>query len=238
MPVARTYEKYPIEGEIYKKDGKNYVKVRAKNGLKEVRWYTDAERARMDKAAGITVQKDIMDFNARHVFGFGEQGYITLYKGKNVKEWAENDRKNIWYNLTFGYYTPSNLELPLLTQDVQPIKLEWNLVMAHDDRMKPHEEVQAIVAAMLNDESESTYQGEIDAWLQKEVMVREKESKESRFGTKYTYTLEDSNGNTYIWETGAKDYPVAQTVSLKMKVKEHKEFKGEKVTVVWYCKEV
>jgi hypothetical protein len=50
--------------------------------------------------------------------------------------------------------------------------------------------------------------------------------------------LEDAENNTYIWETGAKDYPIAQTVSLKMKVKEHKEVNNEKITVVWYCKEV
>jgi hypothetical protein len=110
--------------------------------------------------------------------------------------------------------------------------------MDHDDRMKPHEEVKKIVAAMLYEESRSEFQGEINSWLQKTVTIKEKKSKESHFGTKHTYTLEDSKGNTYIWETGAKDYPIAQTISLKMKVKEHKEIDNSKVTVVWYCKEV
>ena len=238
MPVARTYEKYPIEGEIYKKDGKNYVKVRTKNGLKEVRWYTETERARMDKAAGITKEKNTMDFNARHAFGFDEKGYITLYKGKNIDEWASNDRTNIWYNLTFLYYTPSKFELPKISEGITPIQLNWVDVQDHDDRMKPHEEVQKIVNALLFEESDSKFQGEINEWLQKAVTITEKKTNETHFGTKYTYTLEDSEGNTYIWETGAKDYPCDKTVSLKMKVKEHKEIENKKVTIVWYCKEV
>ena len=239
MPVARTYEKYPIEGEVYKKDGKSYVKVRAKSGLKEVRWYTDAEYRRIYPEAKET-KNDIMDFNARHVFGFGDLGFITIYKGNqtSLEECVEMHHDSFRRNLTFGYYTPSRLNLCDLPSDVIPVKLYWSDVMAHDDRMKSHEEVQKIVAAMLNDESASAFQGEVNEWLQKTVTIREKKSKDSHFGTKHTYTLEDSDGNTYIWETGAKDYPIAKTISLKMKVKEHKEINNEKVTVVWYCKEV
>lgn len=110
--------------------------------------------------------------------------------------------------------------------------------MDHDDRMKSHEEVKKIVANLLYEESHSQYQGEINAWLQKEVTVEEKKSDESRFGLKHTYTLNDAEGNTYIWQTGAKDYARGTTVLLKMKVKEHKEIENKKVTVVWYCKEV
>jgi len=236
MPVAKTYAKMEIQGEPFQESGRMYVNVIAPKGLKKVRWYTDAEYRRMYPDA--VVEHDIMDFNAKHVFGFEETGYITLYKGRNVEGWANEDRTNIYYNCTFGFYTPGRLDTPHLIDGIEPIRLMWEDVMAHDDRMKPHEEVKKIVAAMLNDESASTFQGKVDEWLQKTVTVREKKSKESHFGTKHTFTLEDSEGNTYLWETGAKDYPVAQTVSLKMKVKEHKEMNNEKVTVVWYCKEM
>ena len=236
MPVAKTYAKMEIQGEPFQESGRMYVNVIAPKGLKKVRWYTDAEYRRMYPDA--VVEHDVMDFNAKHVFGFEETGYITLYKGRNVEGWANEDRTNIYYNCTFGFYTPGRLDTPHLIDGIEPIRLMWEDVMAHDDRMKPHEEVKKIVAAMLNDESASTFQGKVDEWLQKTVTVREKKSKESHFGTKHTFTLEDSEGNTYLWETGAKDYPVAQTVSLKMKVKEHKEMNNEKVTVVWYCKEM
>ena len=69
-------------------------------------------------------------------------------------------------------------------------------------------------------------------------MVREKKSRDSRYGEKHTYVLMDAENNTYVWETNTKDYAINVAVSLKMKVKEHKEINGEKVTVVWYCKEV
>ena len=236
MPVAKTYAKMEIQGEPFQESGRMYVNVIAPKGLKKVRWYTDTEYRRMYPDAA--VEHDVMDFNAKHVFGFEETGYITLYKGRNVEGWANEDRTNIYYNCTFGFYTPGRLDTPHLIDGIEPIRLMWEDVMAHDDRMKPHEEVKKIVAVILNDESASTFQGKVDEWLQKTVTVREKKSKESHFGTKHTFTLEDSEGNTYFWETGAKDYSVAQTVSLKMKVKEHKEMNNEKVTVVWYCKEM
>lgn len=236
MAVAKTYEHMEIQGEPFKENGRMYVNVLAPKGLKKVRWYTDVEYKKM--YPDTKVEPAVDEFNARSAFGFGEKGYILIYKGRNVEEWAENDRTNVWYNCTFGYYTPSKFEPPKVLNDIEVIQLKWEDVVAKDNTMKPHEEVQKIVAAMLKEESVSVYQGEIDSWIQKEVKVREKKSKESHYGTKHTYTLEDSEDNIYVWETGSRDYPVAQTISLKMKVKEHKEINGEKVTVVWYCKEV
>jgi hypothetical protein len=236
MAVAKTYANCSLIGDPFKENGKWYVNVNAKSGVKKVRWYSDAEYQRM--YPDTVVETDIMDFDARHAFGFGPEGYITIYKGKNVEEWADADRRNIRYNCTFLYYTPGRLERPSLIDGIEPIRLNWEQVAAKDNKMKPHEEVKKIVAALLQDDSGSMYQGEVNEWLQKAVTVRAKKSADSRYGTKHTYTLEDAEGNTYIWETGSKDYANNQTISLKMKVKEHKEIGNEKVTVVWYCKEV
>lgn len=236
MPVAKTYAKMQIEGEPFQENGRMYVNVSAPKGLKKVRWYSDAEYRRMYPEA--VVENDIMNFNARKAFGFGDEGYITLYKGRNVEEWAENDRHNIYYNLTFLYYTPGKLELPRVIEGVEPIKLKWEQVAAEGDKMRPHDEVKKIVMGLLANETMSQYQGAINEWLQKTITVREKKSDETRFGTKHAYTLEDSENNLYVWETGAKNYTCGQTVSLKMKVKEHKETATDKVTIVWYCKEV
>ena len=236
MAVAKTYANCSLIGDPFKEKGKWYVNVNAKSGVKKVRWYSDAEYQRM--YPDTVVETDIMDFDARHAFGFGPEGYITIYKGKNVEEWADADRRNIRYNCTFLYYTPGRLERPSLIDGIEPIRLNWEQVAAKDNKMKPHEEVKKIVATLLQDDSGSMYQGEVNEWLQKTVTVRAKKSADSRYGTKHTYTLEDAEGNTYIWETGSKDYANNQTISLKMKVKEHKEIGNEKVTVVWYCKEV
>ena len=237
MPVAKTYEKYQIEGEPFKEDKHWYVNVHAKTGLKKVRWYSDAEYARMYPTEK---KNDIMDFDARHAFGFGPKGYITLYKGK-IEELIENvGWRNFRYNCTFLYYTPSELTVPELPADVIPVKLTWEEVQDHDNRMKSHEEVGRYVNQLLvmDVDSTSEYQGIQGSWITKTVTVREKKDKDSRFGTKHTYTLEDAENNYYVWETDTKDYSNSTTVSLKMKVKEHKEINGVKTTVVWYCKEV
>ena len=238
MAVAKTYEKMELVGEPFEEHGRMYVQVRAPKGIKTVRWYTEAKYRRMYKT--VIMVNPTMDFDARHAFGFGDEGFITIYKGRNVEEWANADRHNIYYNCTFLYYTPGRLERPRIIDGITPIKLTWEEVMDYDTRMKSHEEVKKYVdnLLLLDDNSKSQYQGVEDEWLQKEVKVREKKSRDSRYGTKHTYSLADAQGNIYIWETGAKDYENNQAVSLKMKVKEHKEINGEKVTVVWYCKEI
>jgi hypothetical protein len=236
MPVAKTYASMEIQGEPFTENKRTYVNVITPKGLKKVRWYSNAEYKRM--YPDVVVENDVMDFDARTAFGFGAEGYIFIYHGQNVEEWAENDRTNIWRNNTFDYYTPGRYELPSLNSSIEARKLKWEDVAAEGNKMKPHEEVRKIIAAMWPENSNSEYQGQVNDWLQKEVTIREKKSKDSRYGEKHTYILEDTEDNTYVWETGAKDYPIAQTISLKMKVKEHKEIDGKKMTVVWYCKEV
>ena len=234
MPVAKTYAHMEIQGEPFSENKRMYVNVLAPKGIKKVRWYSEAEYARMYP----NEVKDEPEFNAYRAFGFNDSDYITLYKGRNVEEWAENDRRNIWNNLIFGYYTPGRLELPNLTDGIEAVQLKWEQVAAKGNTMKPAEEVQKIVQSLIGMVSNSEYQGEEGTWIQKEVVVREKKSRDSRYGEKHTYVLVDAENNTYVWETNTKDYAIDVAVSLKMKVKKHKEINGEKVTVVWYCKEL
>ena len=239
MPVAKTYANMKIEGEPFEENKRMYVNVHANKGLKKVRWYTETEYRRMYPESEVK-NNDVMDFNAQYVFGFGDLGYITIYRGdeKILEECVENHHKTFRRNLTFGYYTPSSIDLCPLPDGIVPIRLKWESVMSHDDRMKPHDEVMKIIASLTGNKTVSKYQGEINEWLQKVVKIVKKTSKENHFGMKYTYNLVDDEGNTYIWETGAKDYENGKTISLKMKVKEHKEIDGNEITVVWYCKEV
>lgn len=237
MPVAKTYANMQLNSEPFKENGRMYVNVITPKGLKKVRWYSDAEYRRM--YPNEVKENDIMDFNARHVFGFDDAGYITIYRGNEVilNEFVENHHEFFRRNLTFGYYTPSRLCLCALPDGITPIRLNWEEVVDHDDRMKPHEEVIQIVATKLGTKNNSTYQGEENEWLEKEVTVRENKLYETQYGDKHTHYMVDAEGNTYIWETGTKNYTSGTTIKLKMKVKTHKEVKGEKCTVVWYCKE-
>lgn len=238
--VAKTYQSLEIQGEPFEENKRLYVNVLTAKGPKKVRWYTDAEYRRMYPDA--PVENKLMDFNARHAFGFGEKGYITLYKGDErvVERWAENDRTNIWRNTTFGYYTPSKFPTPKVLNGIEPIQLKWEQVQDYEDRMKPHEEVAKFVSDLLGGSaiSNSTYQGKENDWLEKEIVVKENIAREDHFGEKHTHYMRDVEGNMYIWETGTKNFEVGMALKLRMKVKAHKEVKGEKCTVVWYCKVV
>ena len=240
--VAKTYQSLEIRGEPFEENKRLYVNVVTKNGLKKVRWYTDAEYRRMYPNESV-VENDLMDFNARHAFGFGEKGYITIYKGDKalVERWAENDRTNIWYNLTFGYYTPSKFPTPEVLNGIEPIQLKWEQVKDHDDRMKPHEEVAKLVNSLIGVRplaNNSTYQGKENDWIEEEVTIKENIAREDHFGEKHTHFMRDAEGNTYVWETGTKNFETGMAIKLRMKVKAHKEINGEKCTVVWYCKVV
>lgn len=243
MAVARSYEKYKIEGEPFKESGRWYVNVITPKGLKKVRWYSDAERAAQDKKAGAKSDvNDIMDFNARHAFGFDEAGYITIFKGDEevIRDWAQSVwPPRAWYNLTFGFHTPSKMEVTDLPDSIEPIRLTWEEVQDHDDRMKPHDVVHKYVMSLLKDNygAESVFQGEVDTWIERDLAVFSKNTSTNHYGEKHTYVLIDANQNFYQWATNTKNYEVGTFVKLKMKVKSHSVIDEVNTTVVWYCKE-
>lgn len=239
MAVAKTYEKMDIQGEPFKESGRMYVNVLAPKGIKKVRWYTDAEYRRMYPEA----VKVRADFNARHAFGFRDEGFITIYKGDEdvIRAWAQEQwPPKAWYNTIFHFYTPGFMPVDNIPASIIPIQLKWDEVKMNDIMIKPYDEVEKYVMARIGNlvSNTSKFQGAKDEWLIKEVTVRENKAREDHFGEKHTHTLVDAEGNTYVWETGTKNYPCNTTISLKMKVKDHKEINGENVTVVWYCKEV
>ena len=239
MAVAKTYAKMEISGDPFMENKRMYVNVVTSKGLKKVRWYSDAEYRRMYPNEEVG-KHDIMDFNARHVFGFGDAGYITIYRGDELalQECVENHHESFRRNLTFGYYTPSHIPVCTLPDGITPIMLKWEEVMDHDDRMKPHEEVTKYVQKLLGNDlgGDSTYQGAIDTWLERDIVILNNVTNTSHFGDKHIHTMADANGNIYVWETGAKNLATGTSAHLKMKVKEHKEINGAKTTVVYYCK--
>ena len=112
--------------------------------------------------------------------------------------------------------------------------LTWDEVKQDDIHMKSHEEVRKYVDVLLGTSTPEIGEWNPGDWLEKTVIIGEKETKESKFGKKHTYTMYDAEGNVFIWETGARDYSLDVEVSLKMKVKEN----TDKGTIVWYCKEI
>lgn len=124
MAVAKSYENMQIISDPFDYNGKKYVKVKGAcprcggsghysynsmdgtmcygcrgSGIlvTSVRWYSDKERASMDKAAEkrrairekIKEQRRI-DWSSYNKYGFKEKGYIYILKGNSdiINQWA------------------------------------------------------------------------------------------------------------------------------------------------------
>ena len=230
------------------------------SGIKtmNVRWYTDKERAAQDRAAERRAEKAVaakearrVKFAARNAFGFGELGFITLYKGDSqvisdfFKSFTidEAGHRAAWYNTIFHWYTPSKMDVPEnLPEGVEAVRLDWDDVRDETDeenlQMKDNEFVEAYVNSLISEPSKSEYQGNVGEWLVKTVTVTKNVTLNSRYGESHMHILEDEDGNVYVWTTGSKNIEADRVITLKMKVKDHKDYKGTKQTIVWYCKEV
>ena len=242
MAVARSYENYEIQGEPFKESNRWYVNIKMPKGIKKVRWYSDAERAAQDRKAGIEETNSFVDFNARHAFGFGDLGYITLYKGDEsvIKEWAQREwPPKAWYNLLFRFFTPSEMKVEDVPASITPIKLTWDEVKLEGHRIKPYKEVTAYVQSLIGEGNpESQFQGAEGDWIQKTVTVVKVQIKNSNFGEKKIFTMTDKTNNHYQWETSTKNYENGAVINLKMKVKAHETIGDTNTTIVWYCKEI
>lgn len=280
MPTAKSYENCEIVSDVFEHEGKKWVNIkklcdrcsgsghysynqldgtmcygcRGKGyNIQSVRWYTESQRAAMDKAAekraekraAIQAEKAAARINSRHAFGFDEAGYITIYKGDSnvLKTWLYDHRNEetgylaARFNMIFKWYTPSKMEVPTdLPEGITPIRLNWDDVKINDIEMKPNEEVTKYVDSLLEDPSTSEFQGEVGTWLELPLTVKKRIDLDGQYGTSHMHIMEDANKNVYVWTTGSKSLNPDETYNMKVKVKEHKEYKNVKQTIVWYCK--
>lgn len=218
--------------------------------IKEVRWYTDKQREALDRAAekraaakAVKVEERRVKFAARNAFGFGEAGFITLFKGDStiLNDWAhETNPCRARFNLLFGWFCPSKLEIVNLPAEITPVVLKWEDVRNPDDpedlTMRDEAEVRKLIHELLDDLSKSEYQGEVGDWLEREVTIKKNVPVDGRFGESRVHIMEDADGNEYVWITASKNLEVGFKCIMRMKVKEHKEYNDVKQTVVYYCK--
>ena len=216
----------------------------------EVRWYTDKQREALDRAAekraaakAVKVEERRVKFAARNAFGFGEAGFITLFKGDStiLNDWAhETNPCRARFNLLFGWFCPSKLEIVNLPAEITPVVLKWEDVRNPDDpedlTMRDEAEVRKLIHELLDDLSKSEYQGEVGDWLEREVTIKKNVPVDGRFGESRVHIMEDADGNEYVWITASKNLEAGFKCVMRMKVKEHKEYNDVKQTVVYYCK--
>lgn len=277
MAVARSYETMEIHGEPFERDGKMWVRVvgpckrcggsgnysyNPMNGTTcfrcggsgkeslEVRWYTDSQRASMDRAAEkraatrLEKQEERRTrFAARNAFGFGKEGFITLIWGNNdeIKEWRMDlPQYTVLFNTIFGWYMPADKQVEEFPEGIQHRRLDWAEVRSGEDEedltMKDNEVVAQYIHNLIYGVSKSEYQGEKDDWLEHDVVITKNIAVSSQYGDSHMHIMEDTDGNVYVWTTASKNLEEGKTFYLKMKVKDHKEYKGTKQTIVYYCR--
>lgn len=235
MPTAKSYLKYAVVGEPYEVSKRMYVKVDTGKGLKQVRWYTDKEYAKMypeDKptVSAITLKPQ------KEVLGF-EKGYITIFKG-NVSAHEEWFRNSVCrYCRWWGWYLISTEELPSdLPKGLEPIQLFWEnvsddglTVSLNETKIKQHIDV------LIYGGSSSEHVGHLKDRLDLTLTVTKAEANEGRYGITVAHTFEDADGNVFFWNTSAQCLDVGETYKLRGTIKDHTQVKGTKVTVLTRC---
>ena len=232
MSVAKSYEKYPIVGDPYERNKRQYVQIQypcckkstcVKCGgighyLKEVRWYeteTIADR-----------------FDARQAFLFGKQGFITIFKGdKTVIEKFFLDELPRYYgrfNTIFGWFIGSDTPVPSnLPPEITPIRLTWEEVSDSQNKIINYSSVPSKFIGAINDKIEKDF-----------LVVKVKNESGFRGSEAYVYFLEDEEHNSFLWKTSAKKLDKDEIYHLKGSIKEHLIIDGVKTTILTRCREV
>ena len=234
--VAKSYQKLIQIGEPFVSNGRQYVKVQTnKNTTKTVRWYTEAEYARMYPNDNVAEDQKTT-VNQKKILGF-EKGYITIFKGNTYDNKDYFKLSKARYCRWWGWYFVSTDELPDdLPEDVEPITLPWELVGKDDNTLKSDSLITEAVESLIYDADISEFQGEIGDRLNITVTVTKTISLDSYFGRSTMHIMRDEQGNCYVWTTSAKSWTEKSKHTIAGTVKDHRTYKGVKQTILTRCR--
>ena len=234
--VAKSYEGLEQLCEPYTMNGKQYVKVRMKNGsTKVVRAYTEGEYRKYNPEVKV-VQKAK---SQRETFGFGEQGFIWLFKGDTYAaldwfRWAPTR-----YAEALGWYLPSDIEMPEpLPAGIEPVKLMWEDVCDEKgEYFKDKQDIKKFVETLIYDAGESQWIGEVKERLVLKVKCEKIFHFLSMYGENTMYMFVTKDGNIVTWNTQTnQDIEEGKDYGLTGTVKDHITYRNKKQTVLTRCK--
>ena len=239
--VAKSYQGLEILDEPHSKVAKGasksalYVTVRTKAGsTKEVRWYNETEYARMYKEDKVDYSKK----NMRHILGFGDAGYVTIFKG-DISE--DNDYFNACaarYTTRWGWYFPSDIPLPEdLPENAVPVKLEWSTVGNEDGSLKNTSDIQTAIEALIYDDDPSEFQGNIGDRITANIIIEKAIPLEGYYGPTTMFIMRDELHNCYVWTTAARTWEAGTAHNITGTVKDHKTYHNVRQTIMTRCKE-
>lgn len=234
MPTAKKYM-YLEHDEPFRENGRMYVNVcLSPTGMgqcKKVRWYTDAEWERMYAKPA----KKVVDY--RDILGFKEAGYITVYYGETYPNLAWfKERPECRYSKIFGWYTPSDEEVcEEIPEGVKIALLHWDDIKNEFNEVDEDKATAAIAEFKYEDVESGEYVGEIGDRDVFELRIKKAIALYGYYGISTMHIMEDADGNTFVWTTAAKSLAVGETYRLKGTIKDHKEYKGVKQTILTRC---
>ena len=233
--VAKTYQGWATYGEPFEENKKMYVVVVTPKGAhKKIRWYSEAEYAKMYPDAE-PPRKKLRSL--KDVLGFKE-GYITIFKGDTypLLDWFQQEPK-CRYHCSFGWYCVSEEELPSpIPAGVEPVKLYWkDIANVEEDALKPKEYLKQHIESLLYDASPSQFQGKIGERIERELTVTRVLESDGYYGHNSFHIFSDAEGNVYTWNTSSKTLEVGRTYHLKGTVKEHTCFRNVNQTNLTRC---
>lgn len=236
--VAPSYQSLTQLGDPFTLDSKQYVNVKLKSGKsKSVRWYTDAEYAKLYGKKSVEEipnpyfkpQKEVLGFINGYITIFGEEGF------NEENEYLKYDCR-FRYAVPWGWYLPSDIELPEdLPENLAPIKLHWTTVGGCDGKLYSTERVKDGVQNTLYPEVKGNYVGEIGERLDLTLYVSKAIPLENNYGHSTLHVMEDEAGNTYIWTTASKNWAAGTFHTLRGTIKEHKIYQGVAQNILTRC---
>lgn len=233
--VAKSFQNMKQLGEPFNEKGKMYVNVQnEKSGtVRKVRWYTEAEYAKM---YGEKVDAPAKVFKTqKQVLGF-ENGYVTIFKGDTYANLEWFQRSIARYCKWWGWYIISTEAVPVdLPCGLEPVQLPWDLVGDETGTLISDNEVKIAVESILYDRTNSEYQGNIGERLDLMVEVVAAHSKDGPYGRQTIHYMVDKDDNQYLWSTTSKSWEVGDKRHIKGTVKDHKIIRNVETTVLTRC---
>ena len=231
--VAKSYQGLEVIAKPYEVNGKEYVKVRLKNGtIKAVRNYSEAEYRKYNPEVKI-IQKAKTQ---KEMLGFGKEGYIWLFKGNtyDALDWFREQPTK--YNNYFGWHLSSEIEMPSpLPAGIKPVKLFWDNIKnpSDEDTMMDIDLVKKYVETLVYDAGNSEWVGEVGDKVTVDVTCLKAINFLSAYGENTLYSFIDKDENMYSWTTSTNPgIMVDNSYNITGKIKKLDIYRNNKVTVL------
>lgn len=236
MAVAPSFQKYPLYGEPYEKNGRQYIRIVYPDGHhREVRWYEkEPPKSKTSEAA---ILNRLRTHNLKKALGF-TNGYITIFKGDidSLIDWFHEEPKCRYHNF-WGWYIVSTDELPQIPAGLEPIQLKWeDVAFADEEQLRPESEIREYIDSLVYDPSPSRWQGNIGDRITRYLTVTKVIPIEGYYGNSTMHIFSDPEENVYVWTTAARKLELGETYEVVGSIKALQKYRGKEQTVLTRCR--